>query len=263
MTAVQYRVTQRRVLRSEWSKLWSLRSTWITVALGSVVLLAIGLIASSTFTPGQTQAGPGPAIPTDAVGLALSGTNLALLVIGVLGVMFAAGEYTTGLIKATLSAVPGRLPVLAAKALVVGAVSLAAATVGAFLAFLLGGSVVPDSIALTLGDHGVVRSLLGAGLYLGLVGVLGVGLGVLLRSVAGGVAVLVGAFLLLPGLTGLLPDSWNDAIGPYLPSNAGDSMMSLTTGDGSLSPGAGLTAMVVWVVFVVGAAAYRLRRSDA
>lgn len=262
MTAVQYRVTQRRVLRSEWSKLWSLRSSWITVALAGVVLLAFGLIASITFTPGQTQDGPGQGA-SDAVGLALSGTNLALLVIGALGVMFAAGEYTTGLIKATLSTVPRRLPVLVAKSLAVGVVSLVAATVGAFLAFLLGGSAVTDSVALTLGDDGVVRSLLGAGLYLGLVGVLGVGLGVLLRSVAGGITVLVGAFLLVPGLTGLLPASWNDAIGPYLPSNAGNSMMSLTTGDGSLSPGTGLTVLVVWVVLVMAAAAYRLRRSDA
>ena len=262
----RYKVTERRVLRAEWFKFWTLRSSWITLAVAAVVMLGFGWIASASYSPGQTQSvggPPGSSTVTDVVGLALSGTNLALLAIGVLGVLFGASEYSTGLIKATLAAVPKRWPVLAAKAAVIGTVSLVAATAGAFLAFLVGATAVDDSIALTLGDSGVVRSLLGAGVYLALVGVLSVGLGMLLRSVASSVAVLIGTFLLLPNLIGLLPDSLNDAISSYLPSNAGSSMMSLTTGSGSLSPSAGFAVMVGWVVLVLGAAAYQLRRRDA
>lgn len=261
----QYRVTAPRVFRSEWAKFWSLRSSWITLGVAALILVAFGFIASASFDPSGAAAQPavGPAPASDAVGLALTGTSLAQLAIGVLGVLVAAGEYSTGMIRSTLTAVPRRLPVLWSKALTFAAVALGACAVAVLAAFLIGSTQVGGtSAALTLTDDGVLRSLAGAALYLALAGVLGVALGALLRSVAGGIASLVASLMIIPGLTSLLPDSWADTVGPYLPSNAGDAMMSLHHASDALSPWAGLAVLTGWVALALGAAALRLVRTD-
>jgi hypothetical protein len=261
-----YRVTGLHVLRSEWTKLWSLRSTWITLGLGLVFLVAFGLISAARY---QSNISSGQRLDPDfadatALSLSLFGTNFAQLALGVLGVLVTAGEYSTGMIRSTLTGVPRRLPVLWSKSAVFGVVALLVGTAGAFLAFVFGSGIVSGTpAAMTLSDPGVVRSLLGAGLYLGLVGVLGVALGALLRSVAGGISVLVAALMLIPGLISLLPASWQGNISPYLPSNAGQSMFALSHDATSLSPAAGLLVFLGWTVVLLGGAAYRLARSDA
>ncbi|MDT3444623.1 MULTISPECIES: hypothetical protein [unclassified Pseudofrankia] len=265
-TRPAYKVTGPRVLRSEWAKLWSLRSTWIALGLGVLFLVAFGLIAAarykSVITSGQ-RLDPDWADST-AVSLSLFGTGPAQLALGVLGVLVSAGEYTTGMVRSTLAAVPRRLPVLWSKSAVFGLIALVAATVSVVVTFLIASGIVSGTrAAMTISDPGVVRCLLGAGLYLGLVGVIGVALGAVLRSVAGGIAVLVGALMLVPGLISLLPSSWQDNIGPYLPSNAGQSMFALTHDATSLSPTAGLVAFVGWTVLALAGAAYRLVRTDA
>jgi ABC-type transport system involved in multi-copper enzyme maturation permease subunit len=259
-------VTGLRVLRSEWAKLWSLRSTWITLALGLLFLLAFGVIASLRY---KSMIGSGKQMDPDfadatAYSLALFGVPFSLIALGVLGVLTTSGEYTTGMIRSTLAAVPRRLPVLWSKAAVYGAVAFVIGATGAFVGFLISSRVLSGtSIAMSVSAHGVVRGLLGAGAYLGLVGVIGVALGVLLRSTAGGISVLVGAFLLVPGLMSLLPASWRTDIAPYLPSNAGESIFALHHIAGTLSAGAGLVVLLGWTVLALGGAAYRMMRSDA
>lgn len=259
-----YRVTGRRVLASEWAKLWSLRSTWITLGLGLLFLVAFGLIAANHYKSGVGSPHQDRDFATaTALSLSLFGTNFAQLALGVLGVLVTAGEYSTGMIRSTLTAVPRRLPVLWSKAAVFGLVALVVATLGAFVAFLFGSQIVSGTpAAMGLSHAGVVRSLLGAGLYLGLVGVIGTALGALLRSVAGGISVLVASLMLVPGLISLLPSSWQDDISPYLPSNAGESMFALTHDSTILSPGAGLLVFLGWTVLALAGAAYRLVRSD-
>ncbi len=260
-----HRVTGRRVLASEWAKLWSLRSTWITLGLGLLFLVAFGVIAASRY---KSNVDSGRHLDRDfatatAVSLSLFGTNFAQLALGVLGVLVTAGEYSTGMIRSTLAAVPRRLPVLWSKAAVLGAVALVIATAGAFVAFPIGSRIVSGTpAALGPGHAGVVRSLLGAGLYLGLVGVIGTALGALLRSVAGGISVLVAAFMLVPGLVSLLPTSWQGHIAPYLPSHAGESVFALTHDSTGLSPGAGLVVLLGWTALALAGASYRLLRSD-
>ncbi|GLY43257.1 ABC transporter permease [Amycolatopsis sp. NBRC 101858] len=265
-TRPAYRVTGRHVLRSEWTKLWSLRSTWITLGLGLVFLVAFGLISAARYKSNINSGQPLDPDFADATALSLSlfGTNFAQLALGVLGVLVTAGEYSTGMIRSTLTGVPRRLPVLWSKSAVFGVVALLVGLAGAFLAFVFGSGIVAGTpAAMTLSDTGVLRSLLGTGLYLGLVGVIGVALGALLRSVAGGISVLVGALMLIPGLVSLLPKSWQGDISPYLPSNAGQSMFALTHDATSLSPGAGLLVFLGWTVLLLAGAAYRLARSDA
>jgi hypothetical protein len=262
----EYRVTGLRVLRSEWAKLWSLRSTWITLGLALLFLVAFGLIGAAQYKSRITSGEPmrGDFADSTAVSLSLFGTNFAQLALGVLGVLVTAGEYSTGMIRSTLAAVPRRLPVLWSKATVFGLVALVAGTVGALVTFLFASGIVSGTdAAMSFSDAGVVRSLLGAGLYLGLVGVIGAALGALLRSVAGGISVLVGALMLIPGLISLLPSSWQDNISPYLPSNAGESMFALTHDATTLSPAAGLLVFLGWTVLALAGAAYRLVRSDA
>lgn len=262
-----YKVTGPRVLRAEWAKFWSVRSSWITLAIAVVLLIALGAIASATYSPDVTAQGgpPGPGSgDQDAVSLALLGVTFASLAIGVLGVLSSAGEYTTGMIRSTLTAVPRRLPVLWSKAAVIGPITLVLTTLGALAAFQLGTlGLDGEKIALSLGDDGVLRSLAGAGLYLALVAVAGVALGVLLRSSAGAIAVLVGVLLVLPGLASLLPDSLYDNINPYFPSNAGSAMYALHQSSDALSPGAGLAVFAGWVALTLAAAAWRLVKSDA
>jgi ABC-type transport system involved in multi-copper enzyme maturation permease subunit len=262
-----YRVTGIRVLRSEWTKFWSLRSTWITLGIALLVLIAVGLVAASRYSP-QLASQQGShhliSVGSNAVAIALAGIALAQLATGVLGVLFSAGEYSTGMIRSTLVAVPRRLPVLWSKTAVFGVTALLLGTAGAVVAFIGGEHYLSGQrIALSLSSDGVLRCLLGAGAYLALVAVMGVALGALIRSVAGGIAALILGLMLLPVLTDLLPANWADNVSPYLPGNAGDAMFALTRGSNTLSPGAGLAVFAGWAVLLLALAAWRLARSDA
>lgn len=260
------KVTGRRVLRSEWAKLWSLRSTWITLGLGMLLLLSFGVVAALRYRSNLTSGQPMDTDFADATtySLALFGVPFALTALGVLGVLTASGEYSSGMIRSTLAAVPRRLPVLWSKAAGYGALAFAAATVSVLVAFLISGRVLSGTaVAMSLSDGGVLRGLLGAGVYLGLAGVIGVALGTLLRSTAGGISALVGTFLLVPGLMSLLPKSWQADLTPYLPSNAGGSIFALHHTAGTLSAGAGLAVLLGWTGLALGGAAYRLTKSDA
>lgn len=260
------KVTGRRVVRAEWAKLWSLRSTWITLGIALLLLLAIGMIAALQFKSSTTSGKP---VDDDLVGatthsLALFGVPFALIALGVLGVLTTSGEYTTGMIRSTLAAVPRRLPVLWAKAAVYGAVAFTVGVVGVFISFAISSGILSGTDAgMSFSDDGVVASLFGVGVYLGLVGVIGVALGALLRSSAGGISALVGAFLLVPGLMTLLPKSWRADITPYLPGNAGESIFALHHAAGTLSAGAGLLVLLGWAGLALGGAAFRLKRADA
>ncbi|PRZ40918.1 ABC-2 family transporter [Antricoccus suffuscus] len=269
-TRAAYKVTPARVLRSEWSKFWSLRSTWIAVGLSLVFVVAFGLIFAARYkshitagvTPGAQQ--EDRFASATAVSLSLFGVNFGQLVLGVLGVLVTAGEYSTGMIRSTLAAVPRRLPVLWSKAIVCGLVALVVGSVAAFASFGIGSRIITGTpAALALSSTGVVRSLFGAGIYLALVAIIGVALGSLLRSAAAGIAVLLGVLLLVPGLVSLLPTSWAQNVSQYLPSNAGDSIQALTRATHTLSAGAGLAVLLGWTVLALAAAAWRLMRSDA
>ncbi|MFE7278749.1 ABC transporter permease, partial [Streptomyces sp. NPDC057623] len=265
----KYKVTGLRVLRSEWAKFWSLRSSWITLGVAVFLLVLFGAVAAYTYSPDAAATGgpPGPGGSggdSDAVSLALTGVTFASLAVGVLGVLASAGEYTTGMIRSTLTAVPRRLPVLWSKAAVIGPIALVLTAVGALAAFQLGAPGLDgEKISLALSDDGVLRSLAGAGLYLGLVAVFGVALGALIRSSAGAIAALVGVLLILPGLASLLPDSWYDTLSPYFPSNAGAAVYALHESSDALSPGAGLAVFAGWVALTLAGAAVRLVKTDA
>ncbi|MFI6761693.1 ABC transporter permease [Micromonospora sp. NPDC050417] len=258
------RVTLARVIHSEWIKIRSLRSTMVSLFATFGVVVALGLLFAAVASGhvGGESIGLGAGGTSDPVSASLGGVQLAQLVIGVIGVLLVAGEYSTGMIRTTLAAVPKRLPVLWGKTIVFGAVTLALMLVGTLAAFF-GGQQIMGTHGVSLFDPGVLRAVIGAAVYLTGVGLLGLTLAALLRGTAAAIAALFGAMLVVPGLFPLLPSSWNDTVGPYLPSHAGESFMSVTPSAGMLGPWAGLAVFAGYLVAALAAAAVMLKRRDA
>jgi ABC-type transport system involved in multi-copper enzyme maturation permease subunit len=255
-------VTQARVFHSEWIKLRTLRSTFFTLLTAMVAMIGLGALFSY-FTDNRWQSlSPGERAQFDPALTSLRGYFLAQLAIGVLGVLMISGEYATGMIRSTLSAVPKRLPVLWAKAVLFAAVVWVLMTASALVAFLLGQALL-GSHGISLSDPGALRMVLGAGLYVTVVGLLGVSLGALIRNTAGGIAALFGLLLIVPVLFEALPSSWADHINQWLPSNAGQSLLSLHHEAHTLQPWTGFAVFCLYAVVALGGAAYLLKRRDA
>jgi len=256
-------VTQFRVIRSEWIKLWSLRSTTVTLGVAVALLIGVGLIASSVIGNGDGRGPGGDDGPQNPVDISLAGLNLAQLALATLGVLFMASEYSTGMIRSSLAAVPKRLPVLWAKAAVFAAVAFAVGLVASAIAFTGGQAILGDAGA-SWSDPGVARAVVGTAVVLAGFGVLGIALGALLRSTPAAISTIVGAMFLLPGIAGLvLPDSWGDNVTRVLPPNAAEAFTDVTRNDGTLSPWAGLAVFTAYIAATTIAAAWRLKRTDA
>jgi ABC-2 type transport system permease protein len=255
-------VTQASVIRSEWIKLRTLRSSWIVMAATTGAVIGIGMLVSYFTKTHWTSLGPDDRASFNAVDRALTGVNFAQLTIGVLGVLFVTGEYGTGMIRSTLAAAPTRTPVLAGKAAVFAAVTLVCSLAATVVAFALGEALL-GSHGVGWGAPGATRAVFGAALYLTVVGLMGVALGFLIRSTAGGVGALFGVLLIVPVIFEALPSSWNNTVGPYLPSNAGGALWSLHHDHSVLSPWAGFGVFCAWAAFGLIAAAVVLRRRDA
>ena len=256
------RVTQRRVVRSEWIKFRSVRSNLIGIGAAGAAMVLFGVLFSSLADSG-TDTGPTPA-GADPVTYAFSGINLAQLVIGVLAAVLVTSEYTSGMIRSTYAAVVTRLPVLWGKTIVAAGVTGVVMTVAGLAAFLTGTAVYSGTEAVpSIGDPGVIRAVLGVGVYAAAIAVMGVALGFLLRRTAAAIGTLVASIMVAPVLAGLLPGETGSTIASLLPSNAGRAVMSVADDPDLLSPGAGLAVLLAWVVVAVGAAAWSVRRRDA
>jgi ABC-2 type transport system permease protein len=255
-------VTQARVIRSEWIKFSTLRSTWITLVLSMIGTIGIGALASWGTNNRWSHLHPDDIASFSAVSRSLFGTNLAQLAVAVLGVLIITGEYATGMIRATLSAVPKRLPVLWAKLTVVSVVMFVTSLAAAVIAFFLGQALL-ETHGVGIGAPHAVRAIFGAALYLTVIGVLAMGIGFAVRSTAGGIATVFGLVLVIPGLGNALPSSWQPHVLPYLPSNAGQPLWELHPDAGSLGPWTGLLVMWLWAAAAVLIGAMRLRGRDA
>lgn len=250
-------------VRSEWIKLRSVRSTYWTLTLTAVAMVGLGALFASRFThltPAE-QASISPA------SYSLSGFFLAQLAVGVLGVLTMASEYSTGSIRATLTALPQRPTMLAAKAVVLLSVTAPVTVAASFAAFLVGQAILPASVAAHLDDPGVLRSVIGAALYLIVLGLGSLTLGALIRRASGAIATVVGLVFVLPGLVGALPSSWQ-SVTRYLPSSAGQAIIGHTrfasaSNRNLLSPWAGFGLFCTYVAVTAVAAAITLVRRDA
>lgn len=260
-------------IRSEWIKLRTLRSTWIGLGVTLALLVGFGAIAAavatgSVATPeGGPGGGAGDAFGSvDPVSTVLMGANFAVLLIGILGALAGAREYGSRMIAATVAAVPRRWQVVVAKATVFSGVTIVVSVIGVLGAFLAGMAVLDggDAATVALTDDGVLREVLGMAAYITAVGLIGLGLGILLRSVAGSIGAVVAAFMVVPPLAGaLLPDSW-DPILAYLPSSAASAFTTVqAAGTDVLGAGPGALVLAAWVVVTVVAAVVSITRRDA
>ena len=183
--------------------------------------MGIGFLISAVTNANWSHLHRDDLVNFDAVGRSLAGVNIAQLAIGVLGVLLVTGEYGTGMIRSTFTAIPQRLPVIWAKASVYAVITLVLMVPSSFIAFL-GGQALLGSHGVSLSAPHAVRAIVGVALYLTVIGVLAVALGFCVRSTAGGISTLFGLLLVLPGLGNLLPTSWQTNVLPYLPSRAGN-----------------------------------------
>ncbi|WP_410670300.1 ABC transporter permease [Amycolatopsis sp. cmx-4-68] len=257
-------VTFGRVMRSEWVKFRSLQSTPITVTAAFAGLIGLGWLTCALTADRWPQMPAANRARFEPASLSIQGYVLVQLAFGVLGVLVVSGEYTTGQIRSTFSAVPARTPVLGAKAAVFAAATLVAGEVAAFAAFLGGQAFLSSQdIETNLGEPGVFRAVAGVGLYLTGIGLLGVALGWLVRHTAGAIAALVALVMVVPGLASVLPESWVPHVVPYLPSNAGQALITVRPSALTLPPWTGFAWFCGYVVVALAAAAVVLKRRDA
>ncbi|MER7897343.1 ABC transporter permease [Streptomyces sp. NPDC096046] len=251
-----HRVTPARVLRSEWHKFWTLRSTWITLAVTSALTAAMGTGLGAAYD-GTGEGG------MDTVVFVLLGTQFAQINLGVLGILATAGEYSTGQIRATMTAVPRRLPVLWSKAAVLAAIALPLTLATNLLTFPLAQSFLSGTDqAASLGDPGVLRALAGNAAGLTLLAVLALGIGALLRSVPMAIGAFIGLVMILPEIVAMLPYAVVDDAVRHFPGKALEALTTAAPLPGAASPGAALAAMVLWTATVLASAALVLRRRD-
>lgn len=259
--AGEQRVTQARVLRSEWIKLRSLPSTIWSLLSAVTLIVGFGVVYA------MVRVTRPPADPSsfDPASVSLAGTNLAQIAVGVLGVLLITGEFATGSIRVTLAAVPNRLPVLWGKAVVFGLTTLALCVPAVLVAFFVGQSILAgEHLDIGFGAPGVARAVFGSALFLALVGLLGLGLGGLLRNTAGGIAALFGLLFAPQIVVGFLPDSLTDHVYKYLPAPAGQAAGFVDADPTyALSPWAGLGVFALYTAILLGLAAWQLRRRDA
>ena len=254
------------VTQSEWIKFRSLRSTVWSLLVTLVLTVGLGVLFSAIRAHRYNQVGGhGAREAFDAISTSLRGTFLAQLAIGVLGVLIVTGEYSTGMIRSSIGAVPHRVPVLVAKAVVFAAVSLVVAEIATFVAFLVGQQALSSTHRqASLSTAHAVQSVVGGGLYLTLIGLLGVGFGFILRNTAGAIGALVGVVLVLPILANALPDPYATDVSKYLPLSVGDQLISSAHADPALlAPWTGFALLAGYVVVALVAGAVVLKRRDA
>ncbi len=260
-TTSAYQVSLRRVIRSEWIKLRSVRSTVVTLGFTGLAVAAAGVLVS-VLSNGSAMGVDGQVV-YDAAGNSLFGTMIAQLVLGVLGALVFTTEYSTGLIRATFTAVPKRLPVLWSKVIVVAGATFATMVASLLVAFFAGQALYGGGGAgASLSDPGVARAVLGAAIFPTMIAVMGVAFGALMRHTAAAVGILFGMLFIVPVLIQSLGGVWADVVS-YLPGEAGQAMMTTVEHPGQLSPVGGFGVLVGWVAVLLAGATFALKRRDA
>ena len=252
----------RTVAQMEWQKLRTVRSTWYIVAVFGVAMIGLAVLALSHENYARMSAAGRASF--DPTYKAFLGLVVGQLLLGTLGVLAITTEFSSGMIRATFAAAPCRALVLAAKAAVVGAVSLAAGEVLAFAAFFAGQAMLkaPAPHA-TLGQPGVLRAVLMAGAYPALIALIGLGIGAIVRHTAGAVCALVAVVFALPLLIFPLGSSVQTTAQKFLPDTMRTSLTAVKPVAHMLSPGVTFGLLCAYAMVALGAGAWALASRDA
>jgi ABC-type transport system involved in multi-copper enzyme maturation permease subunit len=255
------------VVRSEWTKVRSIKSTTITMIVTILLVVGIGALIC------LAVANDSSATDGDPTRTSLAMLVLAQLAVGIFGVMSVSSEYASGTIRPSLMAVPDRRVFCLAKLLVVAAVCLAVGEVVSFAAFGVGQAIlhgrtlsshlIGPPVSASLGQPGVLRAVFGAGLYLTLLGLLGAGVGLLVRVTAGGIAILVGLVFIAPIILAFIPGSAGNDLQKYWPTEAGAQIFRVQSDSNSMAPWPGFLVLLAFIGVVVVAGSYVLQRRDA
>ena len=255
------------LMLAEWTKIRSVRSTLWTLLLFVVVTLGLTALLTWLTVHAVNQgkaAGRASSIVADPTSFILgTGLGLGQLAICVLGVLVITSEYSTGTIRASLLAVPKRLPMLAAKAAVFSVLVLVIGEIVAFGSFLIGSTLTRSLVKVSLSDPNVTRAVLGAGLYLTVLGLFALAIGNLIRHTAGAITTVIGLVLVIGPLLALLPYSWGAHIHEYFPTVAGVLITAdHQQADQLLSPWQGFGIFCLWTALLLAIGAFLLQRRD-
>ena len=256
-----------RLLIAEWTKIRSVRSTIWTLLLFIIVTIGFTtLFMALTEAQWNKQDDSQKAsIIADPMGSILgSGLFLGQLTICVLGCLVITSEYSTGMIRASLLAVPRRVPMLAAKAIVFAVVVFSVGLVVSFVSFFIGQAILHAHVSVSLSQPGVARAVIGADLFLTVLGLFALAIGAIVRHSAGAITTVIGFVLVLAPLAQLLPGSLGKHVHAFLPSEAGHSIVELHKAkDDILSPWQGFGVFCAWTALLMIIAIVLLRRRDA
>ncbi len=219
--------------------------------MAAVLGIGLGILISALAGNGYAKSSLSTKATWDPTLISASGLAIAQLAIGILGVLLITSEYSTRAIASTLSAVPRRNRLLVAKGVVMVAMTFVVVEVIAFTAFLAGQALMSGHAPTTnLGDPGVLRAVIGSGLYGALLGLLGLAFGTILRHAAGAIALLVAILFVLPGIAAALPTSIDNAVQEYWPTQAGSQIDTVVRTAHTLSPWSGLGVFAAFVALM-------------
>ncbi|MFF4589665.1 ABC transporter permease [Streptomyces sp. NPDC001388] len=252
-----------QVVRSEWTKIRSVASTVWTLSLAVVVTVALGMLISALSRHEYDTMGAGRRLSFDPTYVSFAGMSLGQLAMIVFGVLVVSNEYSTGMIRTSLSAVPRRGTFLFSKIAVAAGLALAVGLATSFVTFALGQAMLGPHRA-ELGDPGVLRAVVGGGLYMTLIAVFSMGVAAMLRSPMLSLGILMPFFFLISNILGNVPAT--KKVGRYLPDQAGSRIMQVVAPvDDSppYGPWGGLAIMVAWVAAALVGGYVLLKKRDA
>ncbi|MGW0910169.1 ABC transporter permease [Streptomyces sp. NPDC002784] len=252
-----------QVIRSEWTKIRSVASTVWTLSLAVVVTIALGMLISLLSKNEFDKMDREDRLSFDPTFISFAGMSLGQLAMIVFGVLVVSNEYSTGMIRTSLAAVPQRGSFLFSKITVATALALLVGLVTSFVTFFLGQAMLGEHKA-SIGDDGVLRAVIGGGLYMTLIAMFSMGVAAMLRSPMLSLGILMPFFFLVSNILGNVPAT--KKIGRYLPDQAGSKIMQVVTpvdDDTPYGPWGGLGIMVLWVIAALAGGYFLLKKRDA
>ena len=253
------------VVRSEWTKVRTVRSTWWTLLATAVVVIGLGALIGLGVGSHSKRMGLGDRLTFDPTRVAFFSLLFGQLAVSVLAVMIVTSEYSTGMIRTSLQAVPRRTWLLSAKALVFTAIALVVGEILSFATYFVVQALLKSGPAPTsnLGQPHVLRAVIGAGLYLTVTGLLSMGVATLIRSTAGAITIIVAVYFVLPVFSNALPSNWANPVQKWLPTGAGEQIFSVKAQSHYFTAWPGFIVLCVYTAIVLVASGVVLNKRDA